>query len=610
MHLDRYLQLVILLILISSSLITVVDSWSTTIFSTRGVPSRTEPLLRFVHKRTSTTLKMSSFTSSTSPLVSEKKFKKPIVAVDIDEVLALFIPTLADFHNEHYGKGQTTLTAESFVSYEFHNVWGGSKEECSDIMDHFFDSDHFKSRVNPVPKAFEVLSELKQTYDLHIVTARQHKVEDLTRAWIAQYFPNTFTEIHFGNHYSRSGKSRTKAEMCKEIGATLLIDDSLVYATQVSREGIHVLLFGDYAWNRLVTLQKQENVEMIFSPHSKDEVSIQLYSEEAFDREHGDGFHQSTRAVVYRVHDWEMVRSAVRRMIKAHEIEVESLQEVKVDEMRAAVVQMCSVNDKQKNLQQITATIEKICTDHPDTALVCLPECCIFMGNTMEETVDASEDISETSASIAALGSVAKKHHVWISVGGFPETRFVNNQGVQGKLMSNTHFLINRDGLLQTPVYRKIHLFDCPFVKLQESRMTVPGNEVVVMDVEGWKIGLAVCYDLRFSGLFEAMKEVDAILLPAAFTVPTGTAHWEVLLRSRAIEKQCYVLAAAQSGQHNEKRISYGHSMIVDPWGKIQSQLQDEAEGFCLVTLKKALIEETRLKMPLQQHQRKDVYSL
>lgn len=94
------------------------------------------------------------------------------------------------------------------------------------------------------------------------------------------------------------------------------------------------------------------------------------------------------------------------------------------------------------------------------------------------------------------------------------------------------------------------------------------------MEVEGWRVGLAVCYDLRFPEFFEAMRgtegrPLDLLLLPAAFTVPTGAAHWEILLRARAIEQQCYVVAAAQSGQHNDRRTSYGHSMVIDPWGKI-----------------------------------------
>jgi len=174
---------------------------------------------------------------------------KPIVAVDIDEVLAYFIPTLAVFHNDVYGP-KDYLTSESFISYEFHNVWGGSKEECSIKMEQFFQSKYFYNDIKPIDNAYDILLQLKDIFELHIVTARQHKVSDTTINWINQYYPNIFTNIHFGNHYSTTGISKSKAQLCKEINAIMLIDDSPAYAINCAENDIPVILFGDYSWNR------------------------------------------------------------------------------------------------------------------------------------------------------------------------------------------------------------------------------------------------------------------------------------------------------------------------------------------------------------------------
>ncbi len=136
---------------------------------------------------------------------------KVTIAVDIDEVLAYFTPRLIDFHNSTYG---SSLELSHFVSYEFHNVWGGSKEECSDKINLFFDEGHCL-HLDPIEGAYEVLLRLKARYSLQVVTARQFKIEASTREWIAKHFPDVFDAIHFGNHYSTSGITRSKAQICK-----------------------------------------------------------------------------------------------------------------------------------------------------------------------------------------------------------------------------------------------------------------------------------------------------------------------------------------------------------------------------------------------------------
>ena len=155
------------------------------------------------------------------------------------------------------------------------------------------------------------------------------------------------------------------------------------------------------------------------------------------------------------------------------------------------------------------------------------------------------------------------------------------------KKIFNLHLVISEQGKIAA-TYRKVHLFDAPVTGLQESKTTAPGDELIIVDMGFARVGLAVCYDLRFPAMFGAMRSVNAtandatysmdgsvdnsaeiFLIPAAFTVKTGKAHWDILLRARAIENQCYVVAAAQIGRHNEHRESYGRSLIIDCWGEV-----------------------------------------
>lgn len=157
--------------------------------------------------------------------------------------------------------------------------------------------------------------------------------------------------------------------------------------------------------------------------------------------------------------------------------------------------------------------------------------------------------------------------------------------------------------------YDKLHLFDASIEDAQgrycESNLFEPGERIVVRDVGALRVGLAVCYDVRFALLARALADAGAQLLtyPSAFTEATGTAHWQVLLRARAVESGCYVLAANQCGQHSEKRRSYGHSLLIDPWGRIVSELKNEV-GVLLADIDTELLENIRNNLPLYQHQR------
>jgi len=173
---------------------------------------------------------------------------RAVIAVDIDEVLANFVPSLVEFHNQHYN---TTLTIDDFSSYFYHDVWGGSIDESNEKMMNFYRSPFFK-KITPIPNAKEVLLSLKNNFDLHIVTARPLHQEHETRNWINTHYKGIFKSIQFGNHFVSNGNSRSKPSMCRDINAFLLIDDSYVYAKQCVESEINVILFGDYPWNSFV----------------------------------------------------------------------------------------------------------------------------------------------------------------------------------------------------------------------------------------------------------------------------------------------------------------------------------------------------------------------
>eukprot|EP00597_Dinobryon_sp_UTEXLB2267_P003747 CAMPEP_0170061828 /NCGR_PEP_ID=MMETSP0019_2-20121128/3261_1 /TAXON_ID=98059 /ORGANISM="Dinobryon sp., Strain UTEXLB2267" /LENGTH=230 /DNA_ID=CAMNT_0010267779 /DNA_START=405 /DNA_END=1097 /DNA_ORIENTATION=- len=216
------------------------------------------------------------------------------------------------------------------------------------------------------------------------------------------------------------------------------------------------------------------------------------------------------------------------------------------------------------------------------------------------------------------LSIIAAKYNIWLSVGGFPEIYQKENSSEPTGKIFNSHVMIDCNGKIVSPIYRKVHLFDSPMAGLFESQLTQPGERGVLMQnmFSRWAVGLSVCYDLRFPALYDALSRssssggVDIVLVPSAFTPKTGEAHWEVLLRARAIENQCYVLAAAQSGEHNDQRRSHGYSLIVDPWGTVLARLGDEKEGICYAELDRTVVDNLRRDMPVGTHKRLDVYGM
>jgi len=224
-----------------------------------------------------------------------------------------------------------------------------------------------------------------------------------------------------------------------------------------------------------------------------------------------------------------------------------------------------------------------------------LPEACSFIGQSAQETVAHASPLE--GPVLGRYRDLAQRLGLWISCGGFQET------SPDPARLYNTHVLLNPQGEI-VEAYRKIHLFDHD--KLTESRSTAPGREVRHAETPAGRVGLMVCYDLRFPWLSDRLRfdhGCDILTYPSAFTMRTGQAHWELLLRARAAETQCYVVAAAQTGRHNPKRESYGHAMIIDPWGTIVTQLDDpEATGIACADINLELVMSTRLSMPIDRH--------
>lgn len=196
------------------------------------------------------------------------------------------------------------------------------------------------------------------------------------------------------------------------------------------------------------------------------------------------------------------------------------------------------------------------------------------------------------------MSTMAQQHRIWLIGGTLPMASTES-----GKVL-NTMFVYDPDG---KPVkrYDKIHLFS--FTKgaesYDEARTIVHGTEVTTFDAPFGKVGLSVCYDLRFPELYRAMGDTRLIVVPAAFTYTTGRAHWEILLRARAIENQCYVLAAAQGGHHPNGRRTWGHSMLIDPWGEIKSVLP-EGEGLVIGDIEPHHLEGVRESLPALKHRK------
>ncbi len=269
--------------------------------------------------------------------------------------------------------------------------------------------------------------------------------------------------------------------------------------------------------------------------------------------------------------------------------------------MKAALLQLCSSDDPAANLTQTLALVQDAARQ--GAMLISTPEVtnCVSLNRAHQQEVLQTEGEDLT---LAGLRKAATDLGIWLHIGSLA-------LATEGPLFANRSFLIRPDGSIAAR-YDKIHMFDVEVSKTEtfrESDGYQPGAQAVVAPVDDTALGLTICYDLRFAYLYRALAKAGAqvLMIPAAFSPVTGAAHWEPLLRTRAIETGCFVLAAAQTGTHpstDEKvRKTYGHSMVVAPWGEVLLDA-GEAVGAHLVDLDLSQVAEARRRVPALTHDR------
>ncbi|WP_433762571.1 carbon-nitrogen hydrolase family protein [Brucella anthropi] len=270
--------------------------------------------------------------------------------------------------------------------------------------------------------------------------------------------------------------------------------------------------------------------------------------------------------------------------------------------MKISLIQTSPQTDKADNLRITRGLMEDaVRTDSPD--LIVLPEYFEYYGGTPEEKLAAAESVPGGPAYKMAQ-DFAREHKVFVHAGTLME------KVPSEKRIYNSTFVFNREGK-EIAHYRKIHMFDIvgpDGTAYKESATVKPGENVVVYDLDGFKVGCAICYDIRFAELYLELEKAgaDVIVLPAAFTLQTGKDHWEVLARARAIETQTYFAACGQTGStvsNGERRHTYGHSLVCDPWGHVVARASDGV-GFVTARIERAQIERVRSLIPMVSHRR------
>ncbi len=263
------------------------------------------------------------------------------------------------------------------------------------------------------------------------------------------------------------------------------------------------------------------------------------------------------------------------------------------DTVRVAAIQMASGPNVSANLAEAEQLIE-LAVD-AGARLVALPEFFCIMAMKDADVVKVRE--AEGSGPIQAfLSRMAKKHHIWLIGGSVPL-----EAGAANKVRNSC--LVYDDRGKQVARYDKIHLFGLNLgnEQYQEANLIEPGDKVVVINSPFGRIGLSICYDLRFPELYRAMPDVDIIMVPSAFTATTGRAHFETLIRARAIENLAYVIAPAQGGYHLSGRETHGDSMIVDPWGVVLDRLS-RGSGVAIANINPAYQASLRKSLPALKH--------
>lgn len=264
--------------------------------------------------------------------------------------------------------------------------------------------------------------------------------------------------------------------------------------------------------------------------------------------------------------------------------------------MRIALLQMTSGIDPAANAAQLVAAIAEARAG--GAAMLFTPEMSGLLDRDRTRA-SANQHAESDDPVLAAICAAAADHGIWVALGSLAVRA--------GERLANRSFLIDHRGQIVAR-YDKIHLFDVDLAtgeSWRESSAYQPGSETVVTNTPAGMLGLSICYDLRFPALYAALSGAGAGLLaiPAAFTVPTGKAHWHVLMRARAIENAAFVIAAAQSGKHEDGRATFGHSLVVDPWGEVILDMGDRAGlGFAEIDMDR--VSEARARIPVISHRR------
>ncbi len=260
--------------------------------------------------------------------------------------------------------------------------------------------------------------------------------------------------------------------------------------------------------------------------------------------------------------------------------------------MKIAAIQMCSGLDPAANLAALEPLLAEAAAAGARYALT--PEVTMIFPENRDQLKSVAAPF-EGHPQLAAVGELARRHDMHVHIGSLPIP-------LEDGRFANRSVLFGPDGA-QRAIYDKIHLFDADIAGLnayRESATYKGGEQAVTAGVEDFTLGFSICYDMRFPRLYNALANAGAnlIAVPAAFTVPTGQAHWHVLLRARAIETGSYVIAAAQGGSHANGRATYGHSLIIDPWGKIIAELDHDRPGVLVAEIDPAAVAEARRRVP------------
>jgi predicted amidohydrolase len=274
------------------------------------------------------------------------------------------------------------------------------------------------------------------------------------------------------------------------------------------------------------------------------------------------------------------------------------------DAVRVAIISVTATSDKARNLERAFAATGEAARE--GASWIVLPEMFAFHGPYSDLWQNAEFADGPLNQNLAAF---AREHKVVLFAGSVAE----RPDGSAGGKVYNTQFVFGREGQLLGK-YRKTHLFNLKDSQGQalycESDGYLAGSELVSLQVDGWHIGLATCYDLRFPGVFERLANntrLDCLVIPAAFTFQTGAYHWELLLRARAVEQLCYVVAPNQVGLHSPGKQSFGHGLIVDPWGTTIADT-GHLPGIAMATIHKARIMTCRGQLPALDNRRPELY--